>query len=235
MLTSHRARIEQQRLIKRIILTLGAAVGAVVILVYVGLPVLARLVLFTSSFRRDTQENKEELKFILPPVLDPLPEATNSGRIAVSGFAAAESNVLIFVNGSEEVKIIADKDGKFSTQLVPIKEGENSLYAVVAVSDSQSSPSATYTVNYKKNEPKLEISSPQDGDRFRDDRQEISIAGSTDEDNRVLVNDRLVIVDVQGNFSYSVRLSDGENTFKIQAYDDAGNKTEKELKVTYSP
>ena len=174
-------------------------------------------------------------KFILPPVLDPLPGATNSGRIAVSGYAAKESNVLIFVNGSEEMKIVADKDGKFSTQLVPIKEGENTLYAIVAASDSQSSPSATYTVNYKKNEPKLEISSPQDGDQFRDDQKEITIAGATDEDNRVLINDRLVIVDVQGNFSYSVRLSDGENTFKIQAYDNAGNKTEKELKVTYSP
>ena len=171
----------------------------------------------------------------MPPVLDPLPEATNSGRIAVSGYAAKESNVLIFVNGSEEMKIIADKDGKFSTQLVPIKEGENTLYAIVAASDSQSSPSASYMVYYKKNEPKLEISGPQDGERFRDDQKEISITGATDEDSRVLINDRLVIVDVQGNFSYSVRLSDGENTFKIQAFDNAGNKTQKKLKITYFP
>jgi len=73
MISSHRARLEQKRLVKRILLTFGAAVGAVVILVYVGFPMLARLVLFTSSFKRDTQENEEESKFILPPVLDPLP------------------------------------------------------------------------------------------------------------------------------------------------------------------
>lgn len=235
MQTSHRAQLEQKRLIKRLLLTVGAAVASVVVLVYIGLPVLARLVLFASSFRRDSTENVVESKIILPPILDPLPEATNSGRIAVSGYSAKESDVKIYVNGTETVKVIADKDGRFISSLVTIKEGANSVYAVTSISDKNSSPSSSFSVTYKKAEPKLEINSPKDGDHFRDEQKEITIQGSTDEDNRVLVNDRLAIVDIQGNFSYLVRLSDGENTFKLQAFDDAGNKTEKEIKVSYSP
>jgi len=234
MLTSHRAQLERQRLIKRLLITVASAVGAVVFLLYVGLPILARLVLFTSSFKEGTSTT-QNTKLILPPVLDPLPEATNSGRIIVSGFAPKETTVKIFVNGDETTKVLADKDGKFTSRDVTIKEGSNTIFATITEKTVESSPSASYMVVYKKGEPKLEIESPKDGEMFRDDQKEITISGTTDEDNRVVINDRLAIVDTQGRFSYRVQLSDGENKFKISSSDQAGNTVEKEIKVTYSP
>jgi len=36
-------------------------------------------------------------------------------------------------------------------------------------------------------------------------------------------------------FSYTIQLKDGDNEIKIEAVDEAGNKTEKIVRVKYSP
>ena len=48
------------------------------------------------------------------------------------------------------------------------------------------------------------------------------------------MNEFWAIVDAGGNFSYTLPLQNGENTIKVVATDEAGNKTEYEVKVTYS-
>ena len=70
---------------------------------------------------------------------------------------------------------------------------------------------------------------------FVSTENEIMVKGKTEEKATVTVNERFVVVGSEGNFEYSLTLSEGENKILIVAIDKAGNKTEKELKVTYTP
>jgi bacillopeptidase F len=79
--------------------------------------------------------------------------------------------------------------------------------------------------------PKLDISSPHDGDKVN--KNEISIQGSTDKDITVTINSSPVVVSAQQTFSYTIRLNEGDNNIHIQAEDDAGNIETKDLKITY--
>ena len=63
--------------------------------------------------------------------------------------------------------------------------------------------------------------------------QNISVSGATDPGDSVSVNDRLAIVDKDGNFSYSLDLNSGDNKIKVVSSDPAGNQTTKELTVKY--
>ena len=59
--------------------------------------------------------------------------------------------------------------------------------------------------------------------------------GKTDSGVRITVNGFWAVIDENNNFSYSLPLQDGDNAIKVVAQDQAGNKAEKEIKVTYSP
>ncbi len=236
MISSHRLRAEEKKLYRKLITTIVFLVITIVVIMYAGIPLLVKIVVGISSLRGGREaETTNSTSLIFPPILDPVAEATNSGRIAVSGFAEKETTVKIYVNGRESVKVLADKDGRFNASRVMLEEGTNTLHATAVKEDKESSPSAEFTVIFKKNAPKLEISFPNEGQKFFSDSKDITISGETDSGNRVTVNDRLVIVNSNGKFDFRVSLSSGENTFKIAATDDAGNKTEMERKVNYTP
>ena len=95
--------------------------------------------------------------------------------------------------------------------------------------------SQDYKISYLKGEPKLEIGFPSDGASFTKADQEINVSGTTDPDNTVKVNDFIAIVDTNGNFSYFLKLKEGENKIKIVATNPAGKTSEKEITVSYSP
>ena len=101
--------------------------------------------------------------------------------------------------------------------------------------NKESDFSQDYKISYLKDEPKLEISFPNDGASFSKADQEINIRGTTDPENAVKINDFIAIVDTEGNFSYILKLKEGENKIKIVAANLAGKTSEKELTVSYSP
>ena len=90
-------------------------------------------------------------------------------------------------------------------------------------------------VSYVKGTPKLTLTSPSDGQTFSKDSNKATIAGQTDPTDRVTVNGYWAIVDSKGNFTYALPLQNGDNQLKIIATDDAGNTTEVDKKVIYSP
>jgi len=59
--------------------------------------------------------------------------------------------------------------------------------------------------------------------------------GKVEENAKVQINDRVVVVESDGTFSFVTTLSEGQNNFTVKAEDEARNKVEKNLKVTYAP
>ncbi len=170
------------------------------------------------------------------PVIDLLPSATPSASIDVQGHAFySDGQIELYVNDSRVDTVDLDNSQSFTFESVRLRSGENSLKVRIEKNGKKSDFSEEYTISYVKDTPKLEVSSPSDGASFTKADQEINVSGTTDPDNNVRVNNFIAIVDSQGNFSYRLKLNEGENKIKIEAENLAGNKSSKDLTVSYSP
>lgn len=236
-ISSHRVRAEERRLVKRLVYTILMLVVITVFFVTAGLPMVVKAVLFLSGIgKTDKTVNTETADAVIfPPVLDPLPEATNSAKIRLYGIAEKNSEVVIYVNGGEQGKTDTDGDGKFKSPQLKLKEGKNEITASVIIKDKESSPSEKLYITLLQGEPKLEIENPQDGERVTADNSSYTIRGETDPENRVSINGRFAIVDNSGKFQFKVSLTKGDNAYHITASDPAGNTTETDKTINYDP
>lgn len=170
------------------------------------------------------------------PRLDPIPNATPSARINITGRADYQTGKIeLFVNGRKTDQAEIYDTQTFEFEDVGLSEGANFIKARVILGDKKSDFSEELSISYTKKAPKLEISHPSDNQKFTKADQQITVRGTTDPDNTVSVNGFIAIVESNGNFTYDLRLNDGENKVKIAAVNSAGNTTEKELTVSYSP
>lgn len=234
IISTRRVRAEEKRLIRKTIFTVAGIAGTGLFILFVGLPLFARAVFIGKSPPQSSTPDEQTILFA--PVFNPLPEATNSSKIIVSGHAQKNAQVTLTVNNEPQKPLAVSDDGIFWTEDVRLKEGDNEIYGVTVVKDKESVASQTLRVVYKKGEPKLDIASPADDERFSSpDQQNIVIGGETDPGNRVIINDRVAITDQNGKFSLNFRLTDGENNLKFMVTDSAGNQVTKERKVHYSP
>jgi len=232
----HGLRVEEKKLYRKLFFTVLAIIGSFLIVIFVGLPILAKIVVtFSTRDMENVTATPAASSLLFAPILDPLVESTNSATLKIAGFAEKETKVVILVNNKEQKKVAADKDGRFIADKIQLAEGENIISAKLIKDSQESTSSSPLAVTYKKNPPKLEIEKPAQGEKFFSENKDITIVGSTDPGSKVSINDRLVIVDYSGKFSYPVTLSDGENMFTITAQDGAGNQTTVERKVTYNP
>jgi hypothetical protein len=235
-LSTHRIKSQEKKLVKRILFTIATIAALFMLSLYVGLPLLAKIIVTFSSGNSDkTTTNATDSIILLPPILNPLAEATNSARVKISGFTKPDTTVEITLNDTDTYKITPDKDGAFNSKIITLKDGENTVSAVSLFKNQISDPAPTLTILYKKKGPELLIDSPKDGETISTDSDTTNIVGQTDPDTKVTINDRLVITNQNGRFSFSVKLSNGDNEYKIVALDQAGNKTEQELRFKYSP
>lgn len=199
-----------------------------------GIPLLVNISLFLSG-----SQGKEEIKiqnssFIAPPVLDSLPQATSSANIVISGLSSKNQTIKLYINNSLIDETKTDDKGifLFKETIIP---GENTIKAKAIAGDKESDFSGSIIIAFKSTPPSLNISSPSNNQSFSKDQNTAEVKGTTDPDVRVTVNGLWAITDSSGKFSYSLPLENGENKIKISAADLAGNKTEKEIKVNYSP
>lgn len=221
---------------KNIILTVAGIVGILILLAFFGMPLLINLSLFFEKSTDSSASHRTTDTYVEPPVLEPLTTATNSAKIIVSGSAPKDSTVILFVNDTKvDEKEITDYNG-FSFHDVTLDEGENYIKAKAKIDKNQiSSYSEEQKVTLLNKPPKLELEKPNESSSFQKDDSPIEVKGKTDPKVRVTVNGFWAIVDQDGNFSYNLPLQGGDNQIRIVATDEAGNKTEKEIKVTYSP
>lgn len=126
-------------------------------------------------------------------------------------------------------------DDNVEEVLLPTTTGQNTIKARALVGDRKSDFSKDYLVLYSKEPPKIEEVSPGDGTEFKRGDQDIRVSGKTDPFASVTVNDFVAIVDENGNFSYFLKLNEGENKIIIKAKNKAGKESTKELTVRFSP
>lgn len=233
-----RSRLNQ-KLVKqteRNLLLIGA-IGMVVLVIFIffGVKLLVNFSLFVEKKPDTNAEQAQEETFMAIPTLDYLADATNSASIEVSGIAASGKYVKLYLNGRQLKKADIKSDNTFVFHDVTLESGENDI-KVKAVSDDnkESRFSETLTVTYSNEPPKLSIDTPSDGQTYNKERNPLRVSGKTDPNVRVTVNDFWAVVDGQGNYYYSLPLKNGANEIKVVATDEAGNKAEKTLHVTYA-
>lgn len=165
------------------------------------------------------------------PAFNDLPEFTNNVTITISGSTSTGARLTLILNGTESGKTLADVSGKFSFVDVPLKEGRN-LIKVIASDASGETQEQRALITLDKTKPKLDISSPSNGQKFPNTTQTITVKGSTEPNALVLVNSIQAIVNQNGDFSYTLSVSAGKSDIEVKATDEAGNSDVKKLTIT---
>ena len=225
-------RIEDQTR-RNVLLSIIGIVVTLGILWKFGLPFLATASFMLAGGHQQATE-KEKPTYVAPPTLHDTFSATNSAKISISGSTIKDATITLFVNNAKVDSVQLKDKNTFSFDEVPLIHGENTLKTQAEIQGVKSDFSNIVTITYLSKAPELSIESPSDGAEFHKESKTADIKGKTDPGVKVTVNDFWAIVDTDGNYSYSLPLHDGDNDVKVVASDDAGNKTEKQIKVKYS-
>lgn len=226
--------LKKKALTNTVFVLLGITIIGVLLFMF-GTQLLINFSVLLTKGGNEQVNSTEDVSYIAAPDFDPIEEATNSAVIAVSGYSSVDdAQIKLYVNdvleGTEKVN---DKN-EFRFANVQIEEGDNEIKAkTVTNNGKESSFTAPYTVNYSKEPPEVTIEYPADGQTLKQEQQRIR--GKTKSGATVTVNGFRAIVEPNGNFSYNIKLNQGGNSLKVVATDPAGNKSEKEINVTYAP
>lgn len=173
---------------------------------------------------------------VAPPVLNIPYEATNSSQIDIKGFGAPETKVKLYLDDELKQTIDVDKEGSFIFEKVELSIGTNNIYGKSLDDQGKESlPSKIFKLIYENDKPILSINEPEDEKKIQGGVKQIKVSGKTDPTVNVFINNTQVIVDKDGNFNTDQILNDGDNTFTIKAQSQAGNITETQRRVTYTP
>jgi len=234
---SRLSKKEERTAYRKIFLAVGLSIAGVLAIIYLGIPLLINMAVFISNLKGegDLPQNNNQSAYISPPTLDSPYEATNTAHITLKGMGTPGTKVEVFWNGDSLKKFLIPKDGTFIVEKAQLNTGENKFWAIAENSQSlKSERSEILMVTYKKGSPKIEISSPDDGARISNDTKTVTVSGATEGVSGLTINDRVVILDTFGKFSYNLPLGDGDNNVVIVAIDDAGNQTRIERKVNFN-
>ena len=236
MIRSRLRRVEEKTASRRIAI---ATIGSLAILVFLalfGVRILIGFSLLVDRIRGGSPPTQQQQALILPPVLDPLPEATKSATVTIKGRGAANATLLVYVNDVEYKKLAVSDDGTFEVPEIPAEEGTLTVSAKqMDEKNNISDLSNIITTLVDRTAPKLTIDKPEEGTTINDGTHRVTVYGVTDEDMKVTINGRIVVLKSDGSFTYSMPLNDGENKLTIISRDSAGNETGVERNVMYKP
>lgn len=236
MISSRLRRVEEKNASRRIAIALFGSVAILAFLGLFGVRILIGFSLLVDRIRGGTPQIQQQQAVLLSPTLDPLPEATNSATLSVHGRATAKQQLILYVNDAEYKKLTVENDGTFAIDDIPVDEGRVSISAKLTDGkDNTSDLSNVIVTTVDRTPPKLTIDKPEDNMTINDGTHKVTVNGITDEDMKVTINGRIVVVKSDGSFTYSMPLNDGANTLTILSRDFAGNETKMERKVTYQP
>lgn len=215
--------------------TILGIVAILLFLVFFGADLIVGISVVLDKLRGQTQEVTKtgSVDYIAPPVLNPIPKATNKNSITISGHTSfSDVEIKLFLNGEDVSKTKPNSDNTFNFESISLTSGENEIKAKAINSDKKESDySQSITISYLDEEPELEIKTPQDAQTFKKDQSPIRITGTTDKNVRVTINEFRAISQDDGTFYYLYNLKDGDNTISIVATDEAGNQTTKEIRI----
>lgn len=209
--------------------------GILLILAIFGTKLLIGFSVIIDKIKGDDNnaEEVQNIDYIAPPTLNPLPDATNKDKIEISGFTTSSGvSVVLYINGKKKDTAKSNNDNVFIFKDIILDKGENEIKAK-SITDpkKQSDYSQVVNISYLDKEPNLEIKEPTDGQKFKKDQSPIRISGTTDPGAKITVNDFWAITSDNGEFYYMYSLKDGGNNLKITSTDQAGNKTTKEINI----
>lgn len=232
---SRRAKVEEKRNLKKAYLYIFLSIVSVILLFFLGLPLLVKFAaFFTNLGKTDKPVDIEDITPPAPPQFESFDEYTSKTSIKLEGKSESGAIVTLNFNGRDR-EAVANSDGKFSFE-VDLSKGKNTFFAKAkdqAGNESQETQVQTITQDSEK--PSLNIDSPSNEASFYGDSQRlVNIKGTTDEDAQVYINDRFVTVEDNGSFSFATTLSEGVNDFSIKAVDKAGNETSTSLSLNFS-
>ncbi len=230
---SFMTRLERHRK-KQIAIYAAILVFFLIAFILFGLPFFISSSVFVSNlFGRKSENTPNGIQTIRDLNITDIPEATNSGSFIITGTLNNFDSLDFYLNGEKVKSIDVSNKDSFGEEISGLRAGDNNFYIMAkAKSSTDMKKTSTYTITYKNNKPKLEISTPQDN--FKTNQTEIKVAGSTDKDAEIDVNAIPVIVDPNGNWQTQVKLNNGDNKIIIKVRDSVGNQDEKTLTVNYS-
>jgi len=233
---SRLARTEERQSIRRAIFFTFLTVVSIFAFIFLGLPVLAKFAGFLTDLKKSGLPiERNDTTPPAPPRLESLPEYTNEFSVEVKGTTEAGASIILFLNDDEE-ELVVNKDGEFNFTF-KLDKGENTVSVKASdAAGNESQETDVYKIIFDNEPPELEITSPEDGKEFYGSKErQVSINGKTEESASVTINDRIVAVDVSGNFTFVTTLSEGENGFTIKTEDKAGNSNEASLTLRFTP
>lgn len=214
---------------KTVLLLIGSILLTFAIL-FRGIPAIFTVAETINNFRHQPELSDPKSK-ILPttPKFIVDFEATKSATIEIRGVADPNSLIEIYQSGRLVETVNTQKNGIFQFK-TDLQKGKN-IFTAIAVSETgqKSRVSDSYLINYLSDNPTLEIFSPKDNETIHD--LEILIVGKTDPGNTIMINNRLVIVDTNGNFTHTINLYSGENIVTVIAINPVKNETKKEIRL----
>lgn len=220
---------------KRIMMAIGGSIALLVFLLLFGVKILVGFSLLVDKMRGASPATTNPANvLIFPPTLDSWPNATNSAKLALTGTGEKDLSVIIYVNDSKFDTIDVEDDGTFEIDDLPLKEGENAISAKHENDKGKTSDlSNVITIVYDRKKPELIVEKPENESTVEGESNMVEVAGTTEEDASVTVNDRFVVIRSDYTFTYSYPLNEGENILTIVATDPAGNTAKTERRVTY--
>jgi hypothetical protein len=170
----------------------------------------------------------------MPPVFIGAPESTNQDKINLSGNSLAGSLVKIYVNGPERGQTVTGSDGMFSFVDIQLNSGTNTIFAK-SFDDrgNESDSSRILTIKKDKDEPKIQIESPDDGETIKNLNKTIQVTGKINEKATITVNGNPAIQKPDLTFDYYLKVENGDVEIKVEAQDEAGNKSATKVNVKY--
>lgn len=219
---------------KTMILSIVGIVIVLIVLFKFGIEALINFSLFLSgNSNTPISVSKNDVGYVAPPVLNPLPTATNSAAVIITGSSDKNRTIVLYINREEKDNVETNDGGAFEFD-ENLSKGDNLIQVKAKNKDKVSDFSNFYTVTFINTPPKLNVSSPNDGDSFHREDKSVNVTGQTDPNVIVTVNGFTAVIDENNNFSYNLPIHDGDNQIQVVAIDQAGNKSEKDLKVNYS-
>ena len=224
---------QNKQILQRILVSIVLLIAFMVFFFSFGIKLLVSFTLFINQLANNgsKQQTSKQMESFNSINIDPIPSATNSATLLFSGSALNFDKLEIYLNDEKQDEIsISDT---FAGEVKGLEKGSNQVHFIAkSTSSKEVKQTPTYDVLYKNDNPKLEVSEPSDTSKTN--KEDVKISGTTDKETSIRVNNQPIIVDAEGKFVTLFRLKEGENKISISAEDIVGNRTVKDLTVTYS-
>ena len=153
MTYSRLRKFEDKRQERKIVGALAGIIAIFLFLIFFGLKILTAFSLLVDNIRGSSKKTTAQTQeqFILPPELDPIPTATNSATILITGKGTAGLTAILNINELDTKNAAVAEDGSFKFTNVPLSEGSNS-FSVKLTDDKKnvSTSSDVLIITYKK-------------------------------------------------------------------------------------